>query len=164
VSPLAIAREGVEAVAEADALIHEAAAWLNACGLTLWGPNELSYDDLLAVARAGELVIGRVDGEAASCMYLHTEDPLFWPECAPREAFYIHRLAVKRAFAGRGFAQRMLDWAEAEARAQGRMFLRLDCEPRAKLLALYREAGFAPVDPGLVLVTGHWVVRQQKRV
>jgi GNAT superfamily N-acetyltransferase len=154
----------MEAVAEADALIHGAARWLDARGLTLWGPNELSYDDLVAVARAGELVIGRLDGEAASCMYLHAEDPVFWPEGVTGEAFYIHRLAVKRSFAGRGFAQRMLAWAEAEARTHARTFLRLDCEPRAKLLALYREAGFVPVDPGPVLVTGHWVVRQQKRV
>ncbi|MSP95089.1 MAG: GNAT family N-acetyltransferase [Alphaproteobacteria bacterium] len=161
---LVIARARIEAVPEADALIREAADWLNGRGLTLWGPEELSYDDLVAVARAGGLVLARVNSEAVACMYLHNEDRLFWPECATGEAFYIHRLAVKRNFAGRGFARAMLDWADAETRAQRRKFVRLDCEPRPKLMALYRDAGFAPVDPGPVEVTGHWVIRQEKRV
>ena len=85
-------------------------------------------------------------------MYLHDEDRLFWPHVSPGEAFYIHRLAVAREFAGRGYAHAMLDWAVSEARSKGRPFLRLDCEPRAKLLALYRERGLQPrgfrADPG----------------
>lgn len=161
---LVTARAGVEAVPEADALIREAAAWLDARGLTLWGPNELSYEDLVAIAQAGELVIGRLGAQAAACMYLHNEDRLFWPESAPGEGFYIHRLAVKRNFAGRGFARAMLAWAEEEARAKGRTVLRLDCEARPKLIALYRAAGFSPVDAGPVQVTGHWVIRQEKRI
>ena len=59
---LTIARAGMEAVPETDVLIREAAAWLIAKGEPLWGPNETSYDELVSVARAGELVTGRVDG------------------------------------------------------------------------------------------------------
>jgi GNAT superfamily N-acetyltransferase len=161
---LAIARAGIEAVAEADRLIREAADWLAAKGEPLWGPEEIAYDDLVHVARAGELVIGRVSGEAVACMYLHDEDALFWPEAKPAEAFYVHRLAVARPFAGRGVAHAMLAWAEGETRARGRAFLRLDCVPRPKLVALYRSAGFVPVDPGPVLVGRHWVIRQEKPV
>ena len=161
---LVIARAGMEAVPEADGLIHEAADWLIAKGEPLWGPNETSYEELIRVARAGELVIGRFGEDAAACMYLHGEDRLFWPQDPPREAFYVHRLAVARKFAGRGFAQAMLDWAADEARAKGRAYLRLDCEPRPKLLALYRSAGFTPIDPKPILVIGHLVVRHEKRI
>ena len=80
--------------------------------------------------RDSELVIGRLDGALAACMYLHGEDRLFWPHVAQGEAFYVHRLAVARRFAGRGFAHAMLEWAEHEVRAKGRLYLRLDCEPR----------------------------------
>src|ERR1700693_3446230 len=121
---LIIARAGMEAVPETDLLIREAAAWLIAKGEPLWGPNETSHEELVRVARDGELVIGRVGGVLATCMYLHGEDRLFWPEVAPEEAFYIHRLAVARKFAGRGFAQAMLGWAEEEARAKRRLYLR----------------------------------------
>ena len=161
---LVIARASIADVAEADALIRAAAAWLDAAGMTLWGPEEISYDDLLTVARAGELIIARKDGEAIACLYLHDEDRVFWPQCPPGEAFYVHRLAVARKFAGQGFARAMLAWAEDEARGKGRKFLRLDCVPRAKLIALYRGAGFVPVDPGPIQVGRHIVIRQEKRV
>jgi len=161
---LVIARAGMEAVPETDALIHEAADWLIAKGEPLWGPNETSYEELVRVAQDGELVIGRIGSVLATCMYLHDEDRLFWPQVAPDEAFYIHRLAVARRFAGRGFAHAMLRWAEDEVRARGRLYLRLDCEPRAKLLALYAQAGFIPIDPKPIQVGPHFVVRQQKRI
>ena len=161
---LAIARAGMDAVAETDALIREAADWLTAKGEPLWGPNETSYEELVRVTKAGELVTGRVAGRLAACMYLHGEDALFWPEAKPGEAFYVHRLAVARAYAGRGFARAMLDWAENETSAQGRIFLRLDCEPREKLLGLYQSAGFARVDEAPIEVVGHRVVRQQKPI
>jgi GNAT superfamily N-acetyltransferase len=161
---LFIARAGMEAVPETDLLIREAAAWLIAKGEPLWGPSETSYEELVRVARDGELVIGRVGGVLATCMYLHGEDRLFWPEVAPEEAFYIHRLAVARKFAGLGFAQAMLGWAEDEVRAKRRLYLRLDCEPRAKLLALYRSAGFAPIDQRPIQVGPHFVVRHEKRI
>jgi GNAT superfamily N-acetyltransferase len=161
---LRIARGGMADVAETDALIHEAANWLNAKGEPLWGAAETRYDDLVRVARDGELVIGRVADKLAACMFLHQEDRLFWPDDPPGEALYVHRLAIAREFAGRGFAQAMLAWAEAETRRHGRSYLRLDCEPRPKLLALYRDAGFARVDRDPIDVTGHHVVRHQKRL
>jgi GNAT superfamily N-acetyltransferase len=163
-SDLVISRASEADVAAADHIIREVADWLIAKGEMLWGPKETSFVKLEAVARAGELVIGRVDGQAAACMFLHAGDPEFWPEDPPGEALYVHRLAVVRAFAGRGFAQAMLNWAEADARRLGRGFVRLDCEERPKLIALYRAAGFHPVDPGPVVVDGHWVIRQQKPV
>ena len=161
---LQIARGTLADVPETDALIHEAARWLVDKGEPLWGPNELAYDELLRVARAGELVTGRVSGQLAACMYLHNEDELFWPGKAPGEAFYIHRLAVARAFAGRGFSQAMLAWAAREARRRDRPYLRLDCEPRPKLLALYADAGFVRIDAEPITVIGHRVVRHEKRI
>jgi GNAT superfamily N-acetyltransferase len=161
---LLIARGTLDDVAEADVLIREAAAWLIRKGEPLWGPNETSLDELQRVTRSGELVTGRVDGELASCMYLHDEDRVFWPHVVPGEAFYVHRLAVARRFSGRGYAHAMLEWCANEARAKGRPFLRLDCEPRAKLLALYRDAGYRPVDPAPIQVGEHYVVRHERRL
>src|SRR3954467_7342395 len=159
-----IVRAGIEAVPETDTLNRETAAWLVAKGEPLWGPNETSYEELVRVTQAGELITGHIDGELAACMYLHNEDKLFWPQDAPREAFYIHRLAVARKYAGRGHAQAMLAWAAEETRRERRSYLRLDCEPRPKLLALYSSAGFVRVDETPIEVIGHFVVRHEKRV
>jgi len=161
---LSIARGTLADVAEADGLIRATAEWLISKGEKLWGPNETSRDELMRVARSGELVIGRVEDELASCMFLHDEDRVFWPQVRPGEAFYIHRLAVARNFAGRGYAHAMLEWAADEAREKGRTFLRLDCEPRAKLLALYRDAGYRAVDSAPIQVGEHFVVRHEKRL
>ena len=161
---LLIARGSLDDVPETDALIRATADWLIQKGEPLWGPTETSLDELMDVTRAGELVVGRVDDELATCMYLHHEDRVFWPQVAPGEAFYIHRLAVARKFAGRGYAHAMLDWAVREARARGRPFLRLDCEPRAKLLGLYASAGYRPVDSAPIQVGEHFVVRHERRV
>jgi GNAT superfamily N-acetyltransferase len=161
---LVIGRGGLEDVPDADRLIREAADWLTQAGKTLWGSEETSHDALLQVARAGELVMGRVEDEAVSCMYLHGEDREFWPHTAPGEAFYVHRLAVARAYAGQGVSRLMLGWAEGEAKRCGRAHLRLDCEPRAKLLALYRDAGFVRIDAEPIQVGRHFVVRHEKRV
>jgi GNAT superfamily N-acetyltransferase len=161
---LLIGRATVDDLAQADALIREAADWLIQKGEPLWGPNETSHEELVRVAREGELVLGRLQDETIACMFLHNEDRLFWPQVALGEAFYIHRLAVKRKYAGRGFAHAMLDWAVQEARAKGRPFLRLDCEPRTKLLALYKSAGYVRIDPAPIQVGEHFVVRHEKRV
>jgi ribosomal protein S18 acetylase RimI-like enzyme len=159
-----IARAGMEAVPETDALIREAADWLTAKGEPLWRANETSYDKLVRVAKAGELVTGRIKDQLAACLYLHGEDNLFWPQALPGEAFYIHRLAVARKYAGRGCARAMLDWAARETSAQHRPYLRLDCEPRPKLLALYRDAGFTRIDERPIQVSEHFVVRHEMRV
>ena len=161
---LLIARGSLSDVAEVDRLIRATAEWLINKGEPLWGPNETSLEELERVARLGELIVGRLEGELATCMYLHDEDRVFWPQVAPREAFYIHRLAVARKFAGRGYAHAMLDWAALEARKYARPFLRLDCEPREKLLALYRSAGYRPIDPKPIQVGEHFVVRHEKPV
>lgn len=161
---LTIAHGGIPDIGEADRIIREAADWLTSAGMTLWGPEEVSFEALARVARDGELVIGRVRGEAAACMYLHKEDRLFWPEARAGEAFYIHRLAVARKFKGLGFSREMLDFAAEQARSAGCTHLRLDCEPREKLLALYRGAGFARIDLEPIQVGQHFVVRHEKRV
>ena len=149
---------------DAHRIIREIAEWLIAKGEPLWGADETSYETLEAIVRAGELVIGRLSGKTVACMFLHRADTKFWPEDAPGEALYLHRLAVTRKFAGRGLAHAMLNWAESETRAAGRNYLRLDCVPRAKLIRIYEMAGFVRVDPGPVKVGAHWVIRQQKRV
>ena len=161
---LDIARAGMEAVPEVHVLICDAARWLIEKGEPLWGDEETSGPGLAHVARSGELIIARSDGELCACMYLHNQDRVFWPAARDSEALYVHRLAVARRFAGRGISLLMLDWAAREAKRMGRDYLRLDCEPRPKLLALYQHAGFTPVDAAPVQVGRHFVVRHEKPV
>lgn len=156
-----IARATEADAAVAAAILREVSEWLITQGRKLWDPDEISDEDVARHARAGELVIGREREEPVACMYLQGSDPLFWPEAKSGDAFYVHRLAVRRAFAGRGFAREMLDWAVTVARRLGRPFVRLDTELRPSLLRLYEEADFVRVDAKPIVVGTHEVVRFQ---
>jgi GNAT superfamily N-acetyltransferase len=80
------------------------------------------------------------------------------------EALYVHRLAVLRSEAGKGWSRRLLDWSAQEARRRGRSYLRLDTELRPKLIALYESAGFVRVDKEPISVGTHRVVRFERPV
>jgi ribosomal protein S18 acetylase RimI-like enzyme len=55
----------------------------------------------------------------------------------------VHRIAVKREFAGKGISSKMLEWAVNHAASLGRSYLRLDCEAeRQALRAIYERFGF----------------------
>jgi GNAT superfamily N-acetyltransferase len=146
----------------AAAILREVSEWLAAGGRKLWDRDEISDEDVARHAQAGELVMGREGKEAVACMYLQLSDDLFWPRADA--ALYVHRLAVRRAFAGRGLARAMLDWAVTEARRISRPFVRLDTELRPPLLRLYEEAGFVCVDSTPIIIGTHEVVRFERRV
>ena len=109
-------------------------------------------------------MLGFDGGRAVGCLYLQVDDDAFWPAALVHEALYVHRLAVLRSEAGRGWSRRLLDWAADEARRRGRVCLRLDTELRPKLIALYESTGFVCVDEEPITVGTHKVVRFERRV
>ena len=159
-----IARGTEEDAPVAAAILREVSEWLVARGKKLWDPEEISEEGVAHHAHSGELVMGWDGDHAIACMYLQRSDPLFWPKAKPDEALYVHRLAVRRAFAGRGVSHAMLGWAAAEARGLGRPFVRLDTELRPSLMRLYEGAGFVRVDPAPIIVGTHEVVRFEQQV
>jgi GNAT superfamily N-acetyltransferase len=126
-----------------DAMIREAAAWVDALGVVMWEGDELDADRIAADVSAGMFFLAVVDGEPAGVIKFQLEDQLFWPDRPEGEAAFVHRLVVRRAFKGRGVARALLEWAMGHARAHGRALLRLDCDAtRTKLRALYESCGF----------------------
>jgi GNAT superfamily N-acetyltransferase len=71
------------------------------------------------------------------------EDTLFWPDVPRGQSAFVHRLAVRRQFAGGVVSTVLLDWAVGRARTLGKTYLRLDCEAsRLRLRAVYERFGF----------------------
>lgn len=159
-----IRRATIGEAALAQSILREAARWLDEIGQTLWNPEEIELAEVERRAAQGELVVGLEGATAVACMYLQLEDPIFWPEAKVDESLYVHRLAVRRAHAGKGWGARLLAWASQEAIALKRNFVRLDTEPRPALLRLYEGAGFCRVDAAPLYLGGHEVVRFEKRV
>jgi GNAT superfamily N-acetyltransferase len=127
----------------ADTLI-EAAKWVEQLdGTVMWVEGELEEDRVRGEVHAGMFVVAEIDGQIAGALRLQLEDRLFWPDLDGRDSAFVHRLAVRRAFAGQGVSKALLQWTVDRARALGKRYLRLDCDAeRSRLRAFYERFGF----------------------
>jgi predicted N-acetyltransferase YhbS len=107
-------------------LLDEATVWVNDLGFSQW-PLPFPRDQLAGAIERGEVyVVESEDGEAVATVSMLPDDPVYWGD-QPPDAFYVHKLAVRRDQAGRGIGAAVVEWANAEAAEAGREFLRLDC-------------------------------------
>jgi GNAT superfamily N-acetyltransferase len=129
---------------EVAAILSEASAWLIGLGIHQW-PDPFPLDEVEASIDRGEVYLAIVSSPAAATLTLQSEDLLFWGE-QESDALYLHRLAVRRAFAGRGLGRTLVEWAAARAESSGRKYLRLDCLADVPRIRAYYEAlGFVHV-------------------
>jgi GNAT superfamily N-acetyltransferase len=133
-------REDIECVAE---ILGEAARWLERSGMVMWRDDELVPSRITGDVEAGSFYIAECDGESAGVVKFQLEDTLFWPDVPEGQSAFVHRLAVRRRFAGGEVSSALLSWAVERARFLRRHYLRLDCEAsRPKLRAVYERSGF----------------------
>lgn len=136
----------IRSASEADAgtvagILREAASWLDAAGHSLWRIEE--FQDERVAREIGEYFLAEIDGEPAGMLRFQLEDSLFWPDVPTNDSAFVHRLAVRRNFAGGEFSKVLLEWAVERTRSLGRKFLRLDCDAsRPRLRAIYERFGF----------------------
>jgi GNAT superfamily N-acetyltransferase len=124
-------------------ILREAARWLEDSGMAMWRDHELVPSRIADDVNAGLCFLAECDGEAAGTIRFQLEDKLFWPDILQQDSAYIHRLAVRRKFAGGEISSALLLWAIARTLELGRRYLRLDCEAsRPRLRAIYERKGF----------------------
>ena len=132
-------------VEEVSAILLEAARWLEGRGMAMWRDDELGEERIRKDIEGGLFFLAHSmgSGQAVGTLKFQLEDRLFWPEAAEGEAAYVHRLAVRRRFAGGRVSTAMLRWAALHTQELGRRYLRLDCEAsRPHLRAVYERFGF----------------------
>ena len=84
---------------------------------------------------AGEFHLVRLGDDPVATFRLLYSDALFWGSRDRADAAYVHTLAVRRAWAGRGIGR-------------GRRILRLDCSAQNEAFGAYdRGLGFTPLGP-----------------
>ena len=123
-------------------LLDEATVWVNDLGLSQW-PLPFPRDQLAAAIDRGEVyVVESEDGDGVATVSMLPDDPEYWGD-QPPDAFYVHKLAVRRDQAGRGIGAAIVEWANAEAAEAGREFLRLDClADNPGIRDYYEDLGF----------------------
>ena len=86
-----IARATAVEVSAASSILREAAEWLARRGEALWEMEELTPEQLLPHAAAGELWLATSEGLPVGTMLVQWEDTLHWPEMPAGEAgFFIN--------------------------------------------------------------------------
>jgi GNAT superfamily N-acetyltransferase len=126
-----------------EAMLVEAAQWVDALGEVMWETGELTPERIAREVAEGQFFLATVDGEPAGAIRFQLEDALFWPDLPPDGSAFVHRLVVRRRYKGQGVSTALLRWAVDHARALGRSHVRLDCDKsRPKLRALYESFGF----------------------
>jgi GNAT superfamily N-acetyltransferase len=155
---------------DADAIsnvLMEAVQWRAAhLRRVLWDTSKLGADVVEQLIARNEFIAVREGDQLVGVMTLQWRDLQFWPDRDDGQAGYLHKIAVRRAWAGRNVPAAMIAWAEQWALDQGRALLRLDCEPHPKLLAIYAELGFVAIDDFEASERGErfWVKRHEKRL
>jgi GNAT superfamily N-acetyltransferase len=108
----------------------------------MWRDDEL-LPECIASDVADRFYLAECDREVIGTIKFPLQDTLFWPDTPADEAVFIHRLAIRRQFAGGQLSVALLRCAAERAKSLGRRFLRLDCEAsRQRLTAVYERFGF----------------------
>lgn len=126
------------------AVLREAAQWLVDQQMPLWAVSDFGETSVQRDVEGGLYVVARMDGDAVvGVVRFQQQDPDFWPDAEPGTSAFLHKLAVRRAWAGQGVSAALLAFARDHARSLGLRTLRLDCvADRQPLRRLYEGFGF----------------------
>ena len=159
-----VIRVGPEFAGEALGILREAAVWALGRGVDVWVDAELREWDFVAAAELGQLLMGFSGDRSAATMLLQSSDPVYWPDAAPHTALYLHKIAVRREFAGHGWLTRLIEFAVNDARDRGVRWLRLDTLCRSPLEGLYARHGFAPLDEPPIVMGSRLMIRMEREL
>jgi ribosomal protein S18 acetylase RimI-like enzyme len=132
-------------VPEIASLLTEAAEYAKRReGFEGW-PIPFPAEDVRAAIRREEDYVIDVGTRIAATFYFSWSDIAFWGD-QPPIAGYVHKLAVRRAFAHQGLGRMALEWVVDRTRAAGGSRVRLDCHAANRyLVTFYESLGFRPV-------------------
>lgn len=133
---------------EAISVMREVAAWGREQGYRVWPDEWLTREELVTPdAREEDFCIGTVAGETACAFILQWRDTEYWPDAPQMEAAYLHKLCVRRRFAGKGMTKQVVEAVREECRRRGVRYIRLDTGlDEGVVRKIYLNAGFKIVD------------------
>src|SRR5690554_6358512 len=103
--------------------MREAARWLIDIDKPLWKIEDICREKIKNPPE--EFIVLKIKGVSAAAMTLSFYDPFFWPNINKGNSGFIHKLSIKRAYAGKGYAQKLIDQAKIICIEKGVRFLRL---------------------------------------
>lgn len=130
-----------------EAIFADVVNWMDDNGLHQWEHENVKWHNLSRRYAPSDFYIAYIDDVPGACMALIDHDPNFWPDIPRGESLYLHKVAVKREFSGKGISKALIDFAKQKAMEFGIQTVRLDCHRhRHKVRELYEKQGFACVE------------------
>jgi Acetyltransferase (GNAT) family. len=131
-----------------EEILLDAVNWLSKSGLqNQWNESSVKWSNLSKSYKINNFYIAYQNGLPAACMALTDFDPTYWPNIPKGESLYLHKVAVKRAIAGKGISKELIDFSKKLALNYCIKAIRLNCnQHRSKLRAVYENQGFICVE------------------
>jgi GNAT superfamily N-acetyltransferase len=131
-----------------EEILLDAVNWMSKSGLqNQWNESNVKWSNLSKSYKINNFYIAYQDGSPTGCMALTDYDPTYWPNIPKGESLYLHKLAVKSMFTGKGFSKELITFARNLALSYCIDTIRLNCnQHRNKLRAVYENEGFICVE------------------
>lgn len=135
-------------------ILLDAVIYLKNAGLeNQWNETNIKWKCLSKDYKIEDFYIAYDNDEPVGCMALTDYDFKYWPEVEKGRSFYLHKLAVKREFAGKGHSKELISFAKYLALSNKVNAIRLDCNyHRKKLREIYENGGFVFVSKKCIKV------------
>ncbi|MBO0949752.1 GNAT family N-acetyltransferase [Fibrella forsythiae] len=126
-------------------IVREVGQWLVDGGQMMWAPDTLTAANLIDDYTRGNCYVMYADDEPAATFILQWEDPLYYPDVPANTVGLIHKVAIRRRFAGQNLFQIMLDFCKTECLLRGIHEIQLETDAtRPALMRFYERNGFEP--------------------
>lgn len=126
-------------------ILREVGQWLTDTDQELWQVDTLTPDNLIDDYTRGHCYVMYADGVPAATFILQWQDPLYYADVPDNTAGFIHKVAIRRAFAGQNLFAAILDFCRAECLNRNIHEIQLETDAtRPALLRFYERHGFQP--------------------
>ena len=122
-SNVLIRQATLEDVKTVSDILNEAASWLEQRNMKLWGKQEISTEIIAFDIQLGLFYIAFYGNSAVGVVKFQTKDRVFWSDIPHQDSAFIHRLAVRRSFAGGSVSKALMRWAVHRSRQLGKPLL-----------------------------------------
>ena len=130
-----------------ESILTDVDRWMDRKNFLHWGKENIQWAMLSRDYRIDDFFIAYEEEVPAACMALIDYDSIFWPNIPKGESLFLHKIAVKREFARKGYSKELIDYAKETAKLRNIQTIRLDCfQHNIKVRQIYEKQGFELVE------------------
>lgn len=113
----------------------------------MWTMEELSYEAFVTRYRVEDIIVLYEDNIPICTCVLQWSDVDFWPEVSDWTSGFLHKIAIRRWYAGGTYIRKLLDFILLECQRRNISTLRIDVDSsRPHLCKYYESLGFSYID------------------